>query len=363
MKRYAGLRRSAASGEEREVFAMQSEYLSYALRQLEALIAIPSPSGFTERAVQYCIDEFSALGYAPGRTVKGGLAVDLGGVGDGLLLSAHVDTLGAMVCEVKPGGTLRVAPVGGMHAQSVETETARVYTRSGRVLEGTFQLENASVHVNTEYEKKPRNFDTIELVLDEKTHSEQQTRALGVAVGDYVAVAPRFTVTQTGFIKSRFLDDKLSAAILLTLAKYLKDTGIVPRRRLYMMFTVFEEVGHGGAAIPADVTEMIAVDMGCVGKGLQCDETMVSICVMDSRGPSHKAVVDSLVDAAQRAGVRYALDVYPEYGSDADAAVRAGHEVRHCVVGAGVYASHGYERTHIEGLANTFDLLRAYLGT
>lgn len=340
---------------------MQSDYLSYALRQLEALIAIPSPSGFADQAVQYCTDTFAAMGYAPERTQKGGLTVDLGGRGDGLLLSAHVDTLGAMVCEIKPGGTLRVAPIGGLHAQNIETETARVYTRSGRVIEGTFQLENASLHVNGAYENTPRTFDTIELVLDEKTHSEQQTRALGVSAGDLVAVAPRFTVTQTGFIKSRFLDDKLSAAILLTLAKYLRDTGRTPRRRVCVMFTVFEEVGHGGAAVPPGITEIIAVDMGCVGKGLQCDETMVSICAMDSRGPSHRAVVDGLVEAAQRAGVRYALDVYPHYGSDADVAVRAGHEVRHCVVGAGVYASHGYERAHIEGLANTFELLRAYL--
>lgn len=359
---YDGPRQSAAPDRKREVVCMQSDYLSYALRQLEALVAIPSPSGFTEQVVDYCIGEFSAMGYAPKRTAKGGLTADLGGAGDGLLLSAHVDTLGAMVCEVKPNGALRVAPVGGLHAQNIETETARIYTRSGRVLEGTFQLENASVHVNGEYSKTQRMFETIELVLDEKTRSEQQTRALGVAAGDYVAVAPRFTVTQTGFIKSRFLDDKLSAAILLTLARYLKDTGAALRRRVSVMFTVFEEVGHGGASIPPDITEMIAVDMGCVGRGLQCDETAVSICVMDSRGPSHKAVVDGLVDAAQRAGVRYALDVYPHYGSDADAAVCAGHEVRHCVVGAGVYASHGYERAHIEGLANTFDLLRAYLG-
>ena len=182
-------------------------------------------------------------------------------------------------------------------------------------------------------------------------------------VGDYVAVEPRFNVTETGFIKSRFLDDKLSAAILLAYAKYLKDTGRRPRRRVYVDFTVFEEVGHGGAVIPQDVVEMLSVDMGCIGTGLQCDETMVSICVMDSKGPSHKAVVDGLVEAALRAGVRYALDVYPHYSSDADVAVCAGNDVRHCVVGAGVYASHGYERSHIEGLANTFDLLNSYIET
>ncbi len=343
--------------------AVQSAYLNYALRQLENLIAIPSPDGMTDKVVQYCLEELTSMGYAPKRTPKGSVLAELGGTGDGLLLSAHIDTLGAMVSEVKPNGALRVAPVGGLQANNIETETARVYTRSGRVIEGTFQLENASVHVNGEYAKTQRTFETIELLLDEKTRSEQQTRDLGVSVGDYVAVSPRFAVTQTGFIKSRFLDDKLSAAILLAYAKYLKDTGAAPRRKVSILLSVFEEVGHGGASIPPEVSEMIAVDMGCVGKGLQCDETMVSICVMDSSGPSHRAVVNGLVDAAQRAGVRYALDVYPHYGSDADAAVRAGNEVRHCVVGAGVYASHGYERAHIEGLANTFDLLSAYLDT
>lgn len=342
---------------------MQSTYLNYALRQLEAIVNIPSPSGFTEQVVRYCANEFSNMGYTPQITPKGGLLVCLGGERDALLLGAHVDTLGAMVREIKSNGALRVAPVGGLQANNVETETAHIYLRDGKVLEGTFQLENASVHVNGEYGKTQRTFDVLELLPDAKTHSAQQTRALGVQVGDYVAVNPRFHVTESGFIKSRFLDDKLSAAILMAYAKFLKDTGKTPRRKVYVDFTVFEEVGHGGAVIPADVTEMLSVDMGCVGTGLQCDETMVSICVMDSRGPSHKAVVDGLVEAAQRAGVRYALDVYPHYSSDADVAVGAGHDVRHCVVGAGVYASHGYERSHIEGLANTFDLLNAYLET
>ncbi len=306
---------------------MQSTYLNYALRQLEAIVNIPSPSGFTAEAVRYCSNEFANMGYTPEITPKGGLLVCLGGEGEGLLLGAHIDTLGAMVREVKANGALRVAPVGGLQANNTETETVHVYTRAGKVLEGTLQLENASVHVNGEYSKTQRTFDTLELLLDAKTHSAAETRALGVDVGDYVAVEPRFNVTETGD------------------------------------FTVFEEVGHGGAVIPQDVVEMLSVDMGCVGTGLQCDETMVSICVMDSKGPSHKAVVDGLVEAALRAGVRYALDVYPHYSSDADVAVCAGNDVRHCVVGAGVYASHGYERSHIEGLANTFDLLNSYIET
>ncbi len=342
---------------------MQSAYLSYALRQLEVLVNIPSPSSFTENVIDHCAKELTRMGLNTRRMPKGGLLASLGGQDDALVLGAHVDTLGAMVCGVKPSGALRVAPIGGLQANNIETETARVFARGGKVYDGTFQLENASVHVNREYAKTARTFDTIELVLDEKTHTADETRALGIQTGDIVAVAPRFCVTQSGFIKSRFLDDKLSAAILLAYAKYLKDTGKTPRRKVYLLFTVYEEVGHGGACLPSDAVEMLSVDMGCVGKGLACDETMVSLCAMDSAGPSSRPVLDALVEAAQNAAVRYAIDVYPHYTSDADAALRAGSEVRHCTIGAGVYASHGYERAHVEGLAATFDLLDMYIGT
>lgn len=340
---------------------MEKTYLDYALEQLKTIVNIPSPTGFTDKAVEYCAEEFRRLGYEPQISPKGGLLVCLGGEGEPIVLGAHLDTLGAMVREVKSNGALRVAAVGGLQANNVETEFAHVHTRDGRVLEGTFQLADASVHVNGDYAKTARTFDTVEVLLDEKTHSAAETRALGIDVGDYVTVEPRFRVTETGFIKSRFLDDKLSAAILLTFARYLKDTHTTPDRKTYVDLTVFEEVGHGGAVIPDDAVEMLSVDMGCVGEGLQCDETMVSICVMDSHGPSHKKVVDGLVEAARKNNVRYALDIYPHYGSDADVALGAGHDVRHCVVGAGVYASHGYERSHVEGLSNTFDLLVGYL--
>lgn len=340
---------------------MKSEYLDYALKQLETILNIPSPSGFTEKAVEYCAKEFEALGYQPQISGKGGLLVCLGGEGEPIVLGAHLDTLGAIVREVKSNGALRVSAIGGLQANNTETENVHVYTRGGAVLDGTFQLEDASVHVNGEYAKTQRTFDSVEVLLDEKTHSAAETRALGVEVGDFVTVEPRFMVTKSGFIKSRFLDDKLSAAILLAFAKYVRDEGVVLGRKVYIDFTVFEEVGHGGAVIPSDAVEMLSVDMGCVGKGLQCDETMVSICVLDSHGPSHKTVVDGLVQAAKRADVHYALDVYPHYGSDADVALGAGYDVRHCVVGAGVYASHGYERSHVEGLSNTFDLLVSYL--
>ena len=181
--------------------------------------------------------------------------------------------------------------------------------------------------------------------------------------GDIVCFDPRTVVTPSGFIKSRFLDDKLSTAILLGYAKYLKEEKISPARRIYHHITVFEEVGHGGcASIPQDVTEVLSVDMGCVGKGLECTECQVSICSKDAHGPYHYDVVSSLIAAAKRTGLDYAVDVYPFYGSDADAALTAGLDARHGLIGPGVYASHGYERSHKKGVSNTFWLLRAYLG-
>ena len=173
----------------------------------------------------------------------------------------------------------------------------------------------------------------------------------------------RTTITKSGFIKSRFLDDKLSAAILMGYAKYLKDNRICPKRKLYQHFTVYEEVGHGGSAsIPAGVTEVLSVDMGCVGDGLNCKEHQVSICAKDSGGPYNYQLVSDLISAAKNAGADFAVDVYPHYGSDAEAALRAGYDVRHGLIGAGVYASHGYERSHVDGVKNTFLLLKSYLG-
>ena len=174
---------------------------------------------------------------------------------------------------------------------------------------------------------------------------------------------PRTVVTESGYIKSRFLDDKLSVGILLGYAKYLKDNQVKTARRIYQHITVFEEVGHGGSAsIPADVSEILSVDMGCVGDGLSCKETQVSICAKDSGGPYHYDVVSALINAAKKNGIDFAVDVYPHYGSDAEAGLRSGHDCRHGLIGSGVYASHGYERSHIKGMENTLRLLQAYLG-
>lgn len=340
-------------------------YTRYAIEQTLSLLAIDSPSGYTSRAAEWVRDAFTVLGFEAHLTVKGGVLADLGGtdLDNALLLEAHTDTLGAMVAEIKSDGRLRVTPLGGMCAENGEAENVRVYTRDGRVYEGTLQLCNASVHVNPNYRDTKRSFDTTEVVLDSDTSSADGTRALGIRVGDIVCFEPRARVTDTGYIKSRFLDDKLSVGILLALAKYIRDNSITPSRRVYVHVTVYEEVGHGGAAsVPAGVTEAISVDMGCVGHGVACSERQVSICAKDSGGPYSYEVVSGLIAAAEAQGADYAVDVYPYYGSDVEATLRAGNDIRHGLIGAGVYASHGYERSHEDGVKNTLLVLRGYLG-
>ncbi len=342
---------------------MKQNLKEYMLSQLEKLLAIPSPTGYTKEVSEYLMSELASMGYAPYSLNKGGVICRLNEGDNALMLAAHVDTLGAMVKTIKGNGALIVTPLGGLNASNVETETALVITRDGKKYEGTFQVENASSHVNRELGNIIRSFDsTLELLLDEKVYSKDDTKNLGIETGDFVAVNPRFTITESGFIKSRFLDDKASAAVLLTLAKALKDGDISFNRKVYINFTVYEEVGHGAAAgIPADVVDMISVDMGCVGAGLNCKETQVSICAKDSSGPYNYDVVNDLVNAARKAGADYAIDIYPFYGSDVDVSLKAGYDIRHGLIGPGVYASHGYERSHVDGLVNTYILLEEYL--
>ena len=339
-------------------------YAEFAWKQTETLLAIDSPSGYTARAAAWVKDAFEQLGFAATLTAKGGVLADLGGedAADALLLEAHTDTLGGMVAQIKGNGRLRLTPLGGMNANNAEAENVWVYTRNGKVIDGTMQLCNASVHVNGDYSSAKRSFDTMEVVLDEEVSSAEDAKKLGIEVGDIVCFDPRTRRTPSGYLKSRFLDDKLSVGILLGFAKYLHDNAITPARKVYVHVTVYEEVGHGGSAsVPAGVTEAISVDMGCVGDGLQCTERQVSICAKDSGGPYSYEVVGRLISAAKAAGADYAVDVYPFYGSDVEATLRSGADIRHGLIGAGVYASHGYERSHMDGVYNTLKVLAGYL--
>lgn len=335
--------------------------MEYILNQLCKLTSIASPSGFTKEVAEYTIKEFESLGYAPVLTKKGCVLVDLGGASNPLLLSAHIDTLGAMVAEIKSNGRLRLTSIGGLQANNIETENCTIYTRFGKKFSATVQMNDPSVHVNHEYSEQKRDYKNMEAVIDERVFKAEEVKELGISVGDYVCFEPRTVITENGFIKSRFLDDKLSVAILLGYAKYLKENNITPKRKVFAYITVYEEVGHGcSAGIPSEVEEIISVDMGCVGEGLTCNEFMVSICAKDSRGPSNYEVTTALIQCAKENQINYAVDIYPFYGSDADAALIAGYDVKHSLIGPGVYASHGYERSHVEGVQNTLDLIKAY---
>ena len=343
---------------------MDYEYAKYATEKAKELLSIDSPTGFTDRAADWVQNAFTDLGFEARRTVKGGVLVDFGGEKgqDGLILMAHTDTLGGMVAEVKANGRLRIVPLGGLSPQNIETENVRVYTRDGRVIEGTCQLINASTHVNGKFGSEPRSFDTLEIVLDQPVSTAEEARGYGIETGDPVCFEPRTRVTASGYIKSRFLDDKLSVGILLGLGKYLKDTGAKLSRPVYAHITVYEEVGHGASAsIPEGVTEALSVDMGCVGEGLRCTERQVSICAKDSGGPYSYDMVGKLIAAAKKEGADYAVDIYPHYGSDVEASLKGGFDIRHGLIGPGVYASHGYERSHLDGVCSTLKLLKGFL--
>ena len=333
------------------------------LNYARELISIDSPTGFTAKATNYAVDTLKKLGYDPCVTRKGSVLADLGGEGDPLVLTAHLDTLGGIVCEIKSNGRLRISSLGGLRAANCETENVRVYARNGRIIDGCLQLCNASTHVNHDMDKIERDFKTTEIVLDEDVSSKEDTLALGITNGCFVCFDPRFTVTESGYIKSRYLDDKLSVAILFALAEEVKERELALNRKVYLFLTTYEEVGHGGkGGLPDDAEEILAVDMGCVGDGLEGSERKVSICAKDAHGPYDYDVTTKLVNLAKDNKLNFAADVYPHYSSDAQAAISAGYDLKHALIGPGVYASHGYERSHKEGIVNTLKLLELYLG-
>ena len=333
-------------------------YTEYAAKQLKALTSIASPSGYTREVKEYLLSTLKEMGYEPWSSRKGNVLVTLGGEGNPLLLAAHVDTLGAMVRSIKDNGRLRPTTLGGHQWSSADGENCTIHTRDGKVYTGVVLNTEPSVHVADD--KPDHEEKNMEILLDENVNTKEDVAALGIQVGDIIAMDPRTVVTESGYIKSRFLDDKLSAAILLALAKWVKDEHLSLNRKVSLVFTVYEEVGHGGSSVPEDTEEMISVDMGCVGADLGCTERMVSICAKDSGGPYNYEVTSALIDTAKANGLDYAIDVYPHYGSDVEATLRSGHDILHGLIGPGVYASHNYERSHLDGVKNTLLLLKAY---
>lgn len=332
------------------------------LKYIKDLCETPSPTGYTKRAEKYLMEEFEKMGYKPYQNHKGNVIVPIKeGTENGLLLSAHVDTLGLMVRSIKANGRLRVTALGGYPLAYGEQENVTIITRSGKEYTGVFRINEPAVHGSTDPKEISRDDKNMEVVIDEITNSAEETEKLGISAGDFIAYDPRFRV-DNGFVKSRHLDDKASAGVLMALAKDIKENNININRPLYLAFTIYEEVGHGAASgHPQGITDMIAVDMGVVYDDLKTDETKVSICAKDSSGPYNYDLTNELIDEAKANNIDYAIDIYPLYGSDASAAVASANDFRHALVGSGVAASHGYERTHVNGLNGLYKLLKSYI--
>lgn len=330
----------------------------YMLRQLGNLLAIPSPTGMTRECTDYVLAELTSLGFRPERKPKGTVICELGGSGHPVVISAHVDTLGAMVRAVKPNGCLRYTLIGGFNDNAIENENVLVHTREGKTYTATVQSTHASRHVWGNQTDVKRCDTSLEIVLDEDVHTKAETEALGITAGCFVSFDPRFLVTESGYVKARFLDDKASSAVLLTVAKQVAEGTLKLDRKVTIVFTVYEEIGHGASTLyTLDAEDMLAVDMGCVGDDLTCRETQVSICAKDSAGPYDYDFTNELIARAKKLGLDYAVDIYPGYSSDTATALKAGLDVRFGLCGQGVYASHAYERTHIKGMMNTLSLV------
>ena len=326
------------------------------------LLSIDSPSGFTQNVVREAEQIAQDHGYATRRTNKGNLIVSVPGreKGKKIGLCAHVDTLGLMVRSITADGMLKITKVGGPILPTLDGEYCRIYTREGKVYTGTILSLSPAVHVYDDAATRPREEKELAVRIDEKVKSKEDVEKLGICAGDYVCFDPKTTVTESGFLKSRFIDDKGSAAILLTLLRLMHFAKVRPRYDTDVCFTVHEEVGHGGATLPP-VDELLAVDMGCVGDDLSCTEYQVSICAKDSNGPYDYEMVSRLVELAKNNGVDYAVDIYPHYGSDVAVAWHTGMDAKGALIGPGVHASHGMERTHFDGMKATIDLVSLYL--
>ncbi|NWK57421.1 M42 family metallopeptidase [Verrucomicrobiaceae bacterium N1E253] len=324
---------------------------------LEQLVAIDSPSGFTEKACQFIVDHLQQYGLEAELTTKGAVRCALGDAPK-LAIAAHVDTLGAIVSGVNADGSLKFSPIGGLSLTGAEGEYVRIHTLDGCVFTGTILLNDPSAHTNKKRESSERSLETMHIRLDEEVSSEKEVKDLGVETGDIVCLYPNYEELESGYIKSRFLDNKAGCYVLFELARIFKDANIP----VELFFSNYEEVGHGGTCGYSEgVEELLVIDMGVLGDACAGEETACSICVKDSTGPYDYAMRKRLVELAKDAGLAYHQDVYPYYGSDGSAARAAGNDFRVALIGPGVASSHSTERTHKKGIAATVALCEAYI--
>lgn len=327
------------------------------------LLEFNSPSGFCFEIMDLIKEKVNKLGYKFEMTNKGCGIITIDGKSEEKVigLSAHVDTLGAMVRSVTSNGTLKFTLVGGPIVPTLDGEYCTIRTREGNEYTGTFLSTSAAIHVYEDASSKKRDPENMEIRIDEVVKNKEDVLALGINSGDYIFFDPKTTITKSGFLKSRFIDDKGSVACLLNLLEAFDREGIVPSYKTKIFISTYEEVGHGSSYIPNDITEMIAVDMGCIGDDLNCTEYDVSICAKDSSGPYDYNMTTELLNLAKINNIPHVVDIYPRYGSDVGAALRGGNNIRGALIGPGVHASHGVERTHYNALEGVVKLLYVYL--
>lgn len=335
----------------------------YVVSFLKKLLDTPSPTGYTHHIIDMIREEAESLGFPVTFNEKGGAIISVEGENDSYTvgLSGHVDTLGAMVRSITPHGTLKITSLGGFAMSSIENEYCIIHTRSGKTYTGTILTQHPSVHVYADARDFKRSEEHMEVRIDELVSSREDVEGLGIRTGDYISFDARAVVTDSGYIKSRHLDDKASVAALFGLLESAKREGWKPKQNVKLLISNYEEVGHGAAYIPSDIAELIAVDMGCMGEDLTCKETDVSICAKDSSGPYDYHMTGKLIELCEAQGIEHAVDIYPFYGSDASAALRGGSNIRAALIGPGVHASHSMERTHTRAVIGTARLLCAYV--
>lgn len=326
------------------------------------LYAIDSPSGYTKKAIEFLENKAKSLGFETSRNQKGNLHVFVPGKNHSYKVgvSAHTDTLGLMVRSINGDGTLRFTNIGGPILPTLDGEYCRIITRDGKVYTGTILSTSPAGHVFKDASTAPRNADTMIVKIDEIVKSKSDVLKLGIMNGDIIAIDPKTTFTESGFIKSRFLDDKISVCTLFEILNMIHENKIELAHDTYFIVTTYEEVGHGAANLP-EIDELLACDMGCIGQDLTCTEYDVSICAKDSTGPYDYEMVSKLIELAIKEECQYAVDIYPFYGSDVGAALGAGHNIKGALIGPGVAASHGMERTHMQAIESTIKLLLAYI--
>ncbi|MGF6907871.1 M42 family metallopeptidase [Fusobacterium sp. PH5-44] len=338
--------------------------MDYILEMTNRLIQVPSPSGYTRKVMDLVESELKKFNISYDFTKKGAIIASLSGKNKNYkkMISAHVDTIGAVVKKIKSNGRLELTNIGGLVWGSVEGENLKIITLDGREYEGTLLPNKASVHVyNKDAHILPRTSETMEVRLDQDVKNIDDVNKLGIRPGDFVYYDPRTRLTESGYIKSRYLDDKLCVAQILGYIKFLNEHKIAPNSDLYIYFSNYEEVGHGISLFPSDLDEFIAIDIGLANNDMNGDEKKVSIAAKDSKTPYDFHIRQKLVKLAEENGIKYTVDVYNRYGSDASVSIMNGFDCKIGCIGPAIDASHHYERTHVDGIAETVKLLLAYL--